>query len=62
MEYQQNWTNYGKYEKKNPNDKLVCEICKGTYTRCNRGHNNKTKVHQKMMQLDSRLRELLTNW
>jgi hypothetical protein len=44
---------------KGPNDKIVCEICKGSYTRSNSGHHKKTKLHQKMLQMNNKLRELL---
>lgn len=48
------------YNKKaHPNDRLICNICNGKYTRAHRSAHNKTKVHQAYANMNSKLTKLL---
>lgn len=38
-------------EKVKPNDRIKCKICEEMYTRCNKNRHNKSKIHQKVVQI-----------
>jgi len=47
-----------KGEKKDPNEKIICEICKGKYTRCNKSIHEKTQKHKREVEFVNTLRNL----
>jgi hypothetical protein len=42
-----------------PKDRLTCELCGGTFTRCHKSQHNGTKVHQAYMRMNQKLVKLL---
>lgn len=46
-------------EKAKPNDLVRCDICHGFFTRGNRGHHEKTKIHQVYEKMNDNVRRLM---
>jgi hypothetical protein len=44
-----------------PNDRIICKICKGEFTRANRSKHNNTKVHKLMEKMNEDVRKILEN-
>lgn len=46
-------------DKKHWTDRLVCDICGEKYVRSARSRHNKTKVHQKLLLMNEKMRKVL---
>jgi hypothetical protein len=47
--------------KNDPNEKMTCELCGKSYTRCNKVHHNKTQYHQLYEKINKKMMKLVLN-
>jgi hypothetical protein len=46
-------------EKAKPDDRIICDICQGVFTRAHRSAHKKTKVHQAYEKMNGKIQKLL---